>query len=116
MRLRSNTGAGQPVALIMTRMATALANIRPSRGIGGSAFCFCFSAELVRGEGVEGKEGDQEGRRRQRHETARYPQLCAAAAFLRRAACGGEAADGPGSRYVSAPTVWTAYFRMHMAV
>ena len=43
----------------MTRMATALANIRPSRGIGGSAFCFCFSAELVRGEGVEGKEGDQ---------------------------------------------------------
>ena len=25
MRLRSNTGAGQPVALIMTRMATALA-------------------------------------------------------------------------------------------
>ena len=29
MRLRSNTGAGQPVALIMTRMATALAKIRP---------------------------------------------------------------------------------------
>ena len=31
MRLRSNTGAGQPVALIMTRMATALASIRPRR-------------------------------------------------------------------------------------
>ena len=31
MRLRSNTGAGQPVALIMTRMATALAKIRPRR-------------------------------------------------------------------------------------
>ena len=25
----------------------------------GRAFCFCFSAELVRAEGGEGKEGDQ---------------------------------------------------------
>ena len=31
MRLRSDTGAGQPVALIITRMATALAKIRPRR-------------------------------------------------------------------------------------
>ena len=47
MRVRSKTGAGQPVALIMTRMATALASIRfmmVMRFIGGDRVGVFFFA------------------------------------------------------------------------
>ena len=47
MRLRSNTGAGQPVALIMTRMATALARIRPRRVLRETLVCIRKTATRV---------------------------------------------------------------------
>ena len=64
MRARSDTGAGQPVALIMTRMATALAR---ERWVGErrDVFITLLSLFVFRGSvpsGVGGRRGTPLGR------------------------------------------------------